>query len=103
MKAYTNGERVLRVEAITHNTRDPGLWQVLDRWGEFTTRLAGMADRFCTALDCVDVGFLPDGIRSPQRGRRPAAWTIIDHDYDQLRIDMRKLLADLAITTPAAA
>jgi hypothetical protein len=25
------------------------------------TRLAGMLDRFCTTLDCVDVGFIPDG------------------------------------------
>ena len=24
-------------------------------------RLAGLCQRFCTALDCVDIGFLPDG------------------------------------------
>ena len=42
------------------------------------------------------------GIRSPQPGRRPATWTVIDRDYEQLRIDMHKLLADLAITTNAA-
>ena len=42
------------------------------------------------------------GIRSPQPGRRPATWTAIDHDYEQLRIGMQTLLADLAINTPAA-
>ncbi|MDH4075393.1 MAG: hypothetical protein OEW29_05600 [Acidimicrobiia bacterium] len=220
LKAYSKGEHVLRVEAITHNTRDLGCGRVLDRWAEITNRLAGMADRFCTALDCVDVAFVPDGIldqlpepsqlgasrvggidlnktrirhalgavlalavspdgftvtdysdkvraltgqtdqdytlrqgaydlrklrakglvdkpgrtrryhvphdaartiagilalrdhviapilagiRSPQRGRRPATWTAIDRDYEQLRIDMQTLLADLAINTPAAA
>jgi len=25
-------------------------------------KLAGMVHRFCTMLDCVDVGFLPDGV-----------------------------------------
>ena len=29
-------------------------------FGEIVNRLAGMAQRFCTALDCVDIGFLPD-------------------------------------------
>jgi len=29
-------------------------------FGEIVTRLAGMAERFCTALDCVDIGFIPD-------------------------------------------
>jgi hypothetical protein len=62
LKAYTKGEHVLRVEAITHNTRDLNCGRVLDRWSDITRRLADMADRFCTALDCVDVGFVPDGI-----------------------------------------
>lgn len=220
LKAYTKGEHVLRIEAITHNTRDLKCGRVLDRWGAITSKLAGMAARFCTVLDCVDVGFLPDGIldelpapsaigasrvgginldnprirnalagvialapapngftisefcdkvramtgqhdhdynvrqgaydlrklrakglidkpgrtrryhvadhaariitgiitlrdhviapilagiRSPQPGRRPSTWTVIDRDYEQLRIGMHKLLDDLAITTPAAA
>jgi len=62
LKAYTKGEHVLRVEAITHNTRDLKCGRVLDRWGDITSRLADMADRFCTALDCVDVAFIPDGL-----------------------------------------
>ena len=62
LKAYTKGEHVLRIEAITHNTRDLKCGRVLERWGDITRRLADMADRFCTGLDCVDVGFIPDGL-----------------------------------------
>jgi hypothetical protein len=42
---------------------------------QIITVLAGMADRFATALDCADVGFLPDGLLdelplpAPQRGQ----------------------------------
>jgi hypothetical protein len=62
LKAYTKGERVLRFEAIVHNTRELNCGRVLERFGEIVGRLASMADRFCTMLDCVDIGFLADGI-----------------------------------------
>jgi len=53
---------VLRFEAIVHNTRALRTGRVLDRFPEIVARLAGMVDRFTSMLDCVDVGFLPDGI-----------------------------------------
>jgi len=62
LKGYTKGERVLRFEAIVHNTKALGTGRVLDRFPDIVARLAGMTERFCTILDCVDVGFLPDGI-----------------------------------------
>src|SRR5207302_6151541 len=62
LKAYTKGEHVLRFEAIVHNTRALGCGRVLEKFPEIVTRLAAMADRFTTMLDCVDIGFLPDGI-----------------------------------------
>ena len=61
LKGYTKGARVLRFEAITHNTRQLGCGRALERFPEIVARLAGMCQRFCTALDCVDTGFLPDG------------------------------------------
>jgi hypothetical protein len=61
LKAYTKGERVLRFEAVTHNTKQLRCGRVLEKFPEITNRLAGMVERFATALDCVDVGFLPDG------------------------------------------
>ena len=62
LKAYTKGERVLRFEAIVHNTTALHTGRALDKFGAIVTRLTGMVDRFTSMLDCVDVGFLPDGI-----------------------------------------
>jgi hypothetical protein len=61
LKGYTKGERVLRFEAIVHNTKQLGCGRTLDRFGEIIARLTAMVDRFTSTLDCVDVGFLPDG------------------------------------------
>jgi hypothetical protein len=62
LKAYTKGEHVLRVEAITHNTNELRCGRILERFPDIVARLAAMAEHFCTALDCVDVGFIPDGL-----------------------------------------
>jgi hypothetical protein len=61
LKAYTKGERVLRFEAIVHNTKQLGVGRTLDKFPLITSRLSGMVDRFTSMLDCVEVGFLPDG------------------------------------------
>jgi hypothetical protein len=38
------------------------------------------------------------GIRSPQRrGRKPASWTAVDRDYENLRIGMQSLFQHLGI------
>ena len=62
LKAYTKGERVLRFEAIAHRAKQLGRGRRLDKFPQITSRLTGMVDRFTSILDCVDVGFLPDGI-----------------------------------------
>lgn len=62
LKGYTKGEHVLRFEAIVHNTRALRIGRVLDKFPQIVTRLARMVDRFTSMLDCVDVGFLPDGV-----------------------------------------
>ena len=62
LKGYTKGERVLRFEAIVHHTKQLGCGRTLDKFGQITTRLTAMVDRFMSMLDCVDVGFLPEGI-----------------------------------------
>lgn len=62
LKGYTKGERVLRFEAIVHNTKELGCGRAIDKFPTIVTKLAGMVHRFCTMLDCVDVGFLPDGV-----------------------------------------
>ncbi len=62
LKGYTKGEHVLRFEAIVHNTRALHTGRVLEKFPDVVARLTGMVDRFTSMLDCVDVGFLPDGI-----------------------------------------
>jgi hypothetical protein len=57
-KAYTKGEHVLRFEAIVHNTAELRCGRVLERFGDIVTRLAGITGRFCSVVDCVDVGFI---------------------------------------------
>ena len=42
-------------------------------------------------------------VRSPCMGRKPAAWTRVDRDFETLRIDMQTLFHDLGITPVAAA
>jgi hypothetical protein len=61
-KAYTKGERVLRFEAIVQNTAELRCGRMIEKFPEIVTRLAGIAERFATALDCVDTGFIGDGI-----------------------------------------
>jgi hypothetical protein len=61
-KGYTKGERVLRFEAIVYNTKQLGPRPDAGPFGQITTRLTAMVDRFMSMLDCVDVGFLPEGI-----------------------------------------
>jgi hypothetical protein len=61
VKAYTKGEHVLRFEATAHNTQDLNVGRVLDRFPDIVARLGGITERFCTTIDCVDIGFLTDG------------------------------------------
>jgi len=62
LKAYTKGEHVLRLEAIVHNTKRLGCGRMIEKFPEIVTRLAGMTERFCTVLDCVDVGYIRDDL-----------------------------------------
>jgi hypothetical protein len=62
LKGYTKDERVLRFEAIVHNTKQLGCGRTLDKFAQITTRLTAMVDRFTSTLDCVDTGLRPDGI-----------------------------------------
>jgi hypothetical protein len=62
LKAYTKGEHVLRFEATVHNAKELRCRRSLENFADIIALPAGMADRFATALDCADMGFLPDGL-----------------------------------------
>jgi hypothetical protein len=43
------------------------------------------------------------GVRSPRMGRKPKIWTVVDRDYEQIRIHMQTLFVDLGLSTVATA
>jgi hypothetical protein len=72
----------------------------LDNFAEIITRLAGIADRFATALDCADTGFLPDGILDElPLAARAGTGRIAGIDLNKPRI--RAALAAALALTPA--
>lgn len=60
LKAYTKSERVLRFEAVVHNTRDLNCGRMVERFPDIVARLTAMLERFMTTLDCVDAAFISD-------------------------------------------
>ena len=61
LKIYTNGERVLRIEAITHNSQELGCGRSLEKFLAIVSRLKSILERFLDALSCVDQCFIADG------------------------------------------
>jgi hypothetical protein len=100
LKAYTKGEHVLRVEATVHNAKELRCRRSLDNFDQIIGRLAGMADRFATALDCADTGFLPDGVLDElPLPARAGASRIAGIDLNKPRI--RAVLAAALALAPA--
>jgi hypothetical protein len=60
LKIYSKGERVLRIEAIVHNTRVWPIGRKLEKIPELVERLQAMLERFMGVLHCVDVACLDD-------------------------------------------
>ena len=96
-KAYTKGERVLRFEAIAHNTAELRCGRMIEKFPEIVTRLAGIVERFATALDCVDTGFLGEGILDElPTGVRLGATRVggVDLNKPRMRDALRAALKD---------
>jgi len=92
LKGYTKGERVLRFEAIVHDTRQLGCGRTLDKFGQITARLTAMVDRFMSVLDCVDAGFLPDDMLD----RLPAPSRVAGARIGGIDINVPRVRAALA-------
>jgi hypothetical protein len=91
---------VLRFEAIVHNTAELRCGRMIDKFPEIVTRLAGIAERFATALDCVDTGFIGDGILDElPAGSTLGATRVGGVDLNQPR--MRDALAAALALAPA--
>ena len=87
---------MLRFEAIAHNTAELRCGRMIEKFPEIVTRLAGIAERFATALDCVDTGFLGDGILDElPTGSRLGATRVggVDLNKPRMRDALRAALA----------
>jgi len=61
-----------------------------------TPQTAGTIAALLTLRDQVIEPILA-GVHSPRMGRKPATWTRVDRDYENIRIDMQTLFHDLGI------
>jgi hypothetical protein len=96
LKIYDKGARVLRVEAIAHNTADLRCGKLLERLGEQVQRLCAMAYRFLNVLHCAHVSVLGgeelDELSKPtQRGTRRLAG--LDLAQERTRAALEALIA----------
>jgi hypothetical protein len=61
VKIYSKGERVLRVEAVAHNTSDLHCGRGINKFPHMVQSLRGMVERFLLVLRSVDVSFIDAG------------------------------------------
>src|SRR5207245_2233365 len=53
LKIYTKGERVLRIEAVAHNTRELNCGRSLEKFPEVVWRLNSLRERFADDRGCM--------------------------------------------------
>ncbi len=106
LKIYSKGERVLRIESITHNAGCLKCGRQLAKFSEIVTMLTEILERFMSNLWCADVSFIDASVLqswhepSIMRDKRIAG---IDINNQRLRAVMDALVAlaihPLGITT----
>ncbi len=60
LKMYTKGERVLRIEAIVHNTQALRCGRRLERFPQIVVRLHAILEGFLGNVYCMDAAFISD-------------------------------------------
>jgi hypothetical protein len=60
LKIYTKGERVLRIEALAHNTQELDCGRCLEKFPHIVSKLKTILERFQQALCCMDQCFMAD-------------------------------------------
>jgi hypothetical protein len=58
LKVYTKGERVLRFEAIVHNTKELRCGRLLERFPQIIARRQQILEQFLNNLYCMDASFI---------------------------------------------
>jgi len=96
LKTYTKGERVLRIEAIAHNSEALRCGKVLEKFPEIVARLSGMVERFLEVLRCTGSAWISDGsledLPKPSRVGQTRVGGI-DINHPRIRAVMAAVLA----------
>lgn len=100
LKTYTKGERVLRIEAIAHNTKELRCGKVLEKLPEMVTRLSSMVERFLEVLRCTGTAWISDGsLEALPKPSRVGKTRVGGIDINQARI--RAVMAGVLALAPA--
>jgi hypothetical protein len=96
VKMYSKGERVLRLEVITHNARRMACGHGIDKFPAIVGELKGVLERFVERLQCVDVSFIDASALEqwpkPSRlGARPVAG--VDMNQPRMQAVMEAVVA----------
>jgi hypothetical protein len=62
LKIYTKGERVLRTEAVVHNTQQLQCGRALEKFPQIVLKVKAILERFLNALSCIDQCFIADSL-----------------------------------------
>jgi DNA-binding transcriptional ArsR family regulator len=96
LKIYSKGERVLRIEAVAHNTRELNCGRALDKLPEVVSRLKGVLERFADALSCIDQCFIADDMLEQLPTASRVSKTVvggIDVNKPRIRLVIEALIA----------
>jgi len=91
VKLYTKGERVLRGEAIVHNTKALHCKRSLPNFPVIIAQLQQILVRFFDVLDCVNCAFLDDDTfdnlsRPGNLGSKPVAGIDLSKDLSKNKL-----------------
>jgi hypothetical protein len=100
LKIYSKGERVLRIEAVAHNTQELNCGRSLDRFPEVVSRLKGVLERFTNTLSCIDQCFIADDMLEQLPAAAQVGKTIVGGiDLNQPR--MRAVVETVIALSPS--
>jgi hypothetical protein len=100
LKIYTKGERVLRFEAVAHNTRELNCGRSLDKFPEVVSRLKSVLERFADALSCIDQCFIADEMLEQLPTASRVGKTVVG-GIDLNKARMRQVVESLIALSPS--
>jgi hypothetical protein len=100
LKIYSKGERVLRIEAVAHNTLELNCGRSLEKFPEVVARLKGVLERFADALSCIDQCFIADDMLEQLPLASRVGKTIVG-GIDLNKARMRKVVEAVIALSPS--